>query len=222
MSDMQLLGYYIVYPEPKPEYCTLAASHILTVSEYEFDGKFPDLTKCWFTNYPKSEREAYAARLGLDEKEFSEFCFLVNELIAQKRMSVDTRFGSLEDARKMLSFARNISGCMIVGIYTRSDIAAEFGSEFFEEVPVAESEEEGFFMGHEILGCENMNGEFQFCSYLVNGLEKDISEKYELKPAPDTGFLQNSFDEVLSFADLILGKGEPVVWTPFEIRKFES
>ena len=220
MAEMKLMGYYIVRPVTRPSFCTLDCTHILTVSEYEFDCVFPDLTKCYFINYPQSVREEYAKQYGLDDAAFVKMCQLTNEFINEHRMAIDCRFGSLEDARAMLRFTEKTDGHRIIGIYTEESIAAEFGDEYFSCIPLTECDETGITIGCDILGSECIGGDFRYCCYLVNGLDKVIAEKAEIIIDHSTGLLQNPFDEVRGFADMIQGMGEPVVWTPFEIREF--
>ena len=81
---MKCFGYYIVKSLIRPEWCTLKTSHILSVSEDGLSEKFPDLTKCFWINYPKSDRRQYQNYLQLDNNEFADFCDLVADLFENK------------------------------------------------------------------------------------------------------------------------------------------
>ena len=62
MSAMKCFGYYIVKPLEKPEWLNLEAIHILSVGSGLSD-TFPDLAKCFWTNYPESDRIQYKKKL---------------------------------------------------------------------------------------------------------------------------------------------------------------
>lgn len=70
---MRCFGYYVVRALPKPDWSRSKAERILSVSEDGLSEKIPDLTKCFYTNYPERDRELYRQYLMLTEKEFSLF-----------------------------------------------------------------------------------------------------------------------------------------------------
>ena len=222
---MKCFGYYIIKPLVKPEWCTLKTSHILSVSEDGLSEKFPDLEKCFWINYPESNRVQYQKYLQLNDTDFSEFCRLVSDLFANKRLTTDMRFCCFEDVIKIFKYTINVDEYKIIGIFTDST--------FFDEF-----EEEGTFdiimsgkdcaiqknkIGCDILGCENSgNGYFSFGSYIADSLNEVIENHSDNKYIIDcqTGLIQNTYEETKLFSQLIQGQGEFVIWTPFEVHEY--
>ena len=54
-----------------------------------------------------------------------------------------------------------------------------------------------------------------------NNLEDVIKENFDLKTSPDTGLIQNKFEEAEKFANLIQGMGEPVYWVPYLVYEYD-
>ena len=222
---MKCFGYYIVKPLIKPEWCTLKTSHILSVSEDGMSEKFPDLTKCFWINYPRSDRIQYQNYLQLNDNEFSEFCDLVSDLFENKRMTTDVRFCCFEDVKRVFQYLKNVSQYRIVGLFTDSLIFDEFEREgTFETVPSAQDcTILRSIIGCDILGCEHMGkGYFSFGSYIADSLNEVIENQFGDKYVIDcrTGLVQNTYEETKLFCDLIQGQGEFVIWTPFEIYEY--
>ena len=80
----------------------------------------------------------------------------------------------------------------------------------FTKTPFFPNKNDGQFIGYDIIGLEW--GGF-IHSYLCNGLQKDIAEKFPLT-VNDYSLIQNPYEQVKEFADYIQGKGEPVYWIP--------
>ena len=210
MTEMQCVGYYLVKPRVKPDWCTIKSKKILSVSENGLSDKFPDLTKCFWINYPRSHREEYAGYLGLNPREFSEFCQHVSDLFNGKRLTVDIRFSTLEDALMLSQYLRNVSGYRIVGVYTESST--------FSEVK-AEDDHQGKYIGCEILGSQMVEyGIDAFDSYLINSLNEVLDT--DLMIDAQTGLILNSYEETKQFCNKIQGMGEPVIWRPFVLMEF--
>ena len=226
MSAKKCFGYYIVKPLEKPEWLNLEAIHILSVGSGLSD-TFPDLTKCFWVNYPKSERIHYKERLQLTDDEFSDFCCLISELFNTGRMSPDVRFSRVEDALEVCEYLKNAEGYKIIGLFTSSEIFEEFKKEGFFTVFRAgeESSIPCTFLGCDILGSENVgNGSFCLDCYLVNSLNEEIAKHFEREYRVDheTGLMNNTFSEVTKFCEYIQGMGEPVMWTPFEVYEYNK
>ena len=225
MNDMKCFGYYIVKPLVKPEWCTLKTSHILSVSEDGLSEKFPDLEKCFWINYPKSNRAQYQKYLQLNDTDFSEFCRLVADLFENKRLTTDVRFCCFEDAVKICRYLINMDGYKIIGVFTDSTIFDEFEKEGTFDVVRSGNEctVQKYKIGCDILGCESLGkGYFSFCSYIADSLNEVIENRSDNKYTIDcqTGLIQNTYEETKSFSNLIQGQGEFVIWTPFEVCEY--
>ena len=226
MSSMKCFGYYIARPVPKPKYVKLDVSCLLSVGN-ELSDTFPDLTKCFWINYPNSERIHYKERLQLTDDEYSDFCCLISDLFNTGRMSPDVRFSRVEDALKVCEYLKDTEGYKILGLFTSSEIFEEFEKEGFFNVFRAgeESSIPCAFLGCDILGSENGgNGSFYFECYLVNSLNEIIAKHFEKEYMVnyETGLMINSFSDVNKFCECIQGMGEPVIWTPFEVYEYNK
>ena len=205
---------------PKPGWCTLKAESILSVSENGLSEKFPDLTKCFFVNCPRSNRAEYRRYLGLDDDVFSEFCRTVAHLFDDKKLATDSRFVCIEDILAVSRFLRNVEGIRVVGIYTDDDIFEEYRSEgTFDTVGAGMAHSlSSRKIGCDILGCESLDHGYScFDTYIINSLNEKIGQRAELKVDEHSGLLQNTYEETKHFCDMISGMGEPVIWTPFEV-----
>lgn len=226
MSAMKCFGYYIVKPLEKPKWLNLEAIHILSVGSGLSD-TFPDLAKCFWTNYPESDRIQYKKKLQLTDAEFTDFCNVVSDLFNSGRMAPDTRFAGIEDALKVYGYLKNVDGYRVVGLFTGEEIFDEYEKEgtFSEFKEGEESTLSCTFLGCDILGCESGgNGSFYLECYLINSLNEEIEKYPELRYKVDceTGLIADSFSEVGIFCDRIQGMGEPVVWAPFEVHEYQS
>ena len=122
MNDMFCLGYYIAGLVRKPDYCLLDAESVLTVSTDALGNNQPDLTKCFYSNYPKRVRKEYADYLHLNPAEFSEFCNLTANLIENHVLALDGRFSNPEDARKIFRYFQDKPEFRLIGLFTKSRI----------------------------------------------------------------------------------------------------
>ncbi|MBR1421976.1 MAG: hypothetical protein IJ571_00845 [Ruminococcus sp.] len=225
MNDMKCFGFYIIKPLVKPEWITLNTSHILSVSEDGLSEKFPNLEKCFWINYPKSNRVQYQNYLQLDDKDFSDFCKLVADLFDRKRLTTDVRFCCIEDVIKICQYLRNVNGYRIIGIFTDSVIFKEFENEGTFDVVMAGKEctLKKRKIGCDILGCESLgNGYYSFDSYIANSLNEVIEKQSNYRYTVDikTGLIENTYEETIFFSNLIQGQGEFVIWTPFEVYEY--
>lgn len=221
---MKCFGYYIVKPMPKPKWCTLNTNRILTISEGDLSYKFPDLTKCFWINYPQSDREQYAEYLGLNSDEFLEFCQLVKDLFDLHRISTDGRLRYLEDAFKLSTYIRNNEEYRIVGLYTDGEVFLKFEKEgYFNVVESGNDSNDGKCLGCEILGSEMLgDGYFGFFSYIENSLNEVLDKNVSLLIDNQTGLILNTYEETKQFSNMIQGMGEPVIWTPFMLCEFDG
>ena len=98
--------------------------------------------------------------------------------------------------------------------------------EFLEDVqyfinlslPCDEVEADRTLLGYDILGWDNLSTSFH--SYLCNGFEKNVSEKYSIL-INEYGLLQNPYTQVKEFSNYIDDKeGEPVLWFPFALHEY--
>lgn len=218
------LGYYIVEALPKPEWCLIDAQYILSPTS-ELTRIYPDLTKCYWINYPKSEKKDYAVHMGIGEEEFIAFENSVSDMIDNdKVMAIDGRFNDLQSAMKIRSFFKNQESLKIIAIYTKFEYVEDLVKDgCLDNVGVAETTDIlGNWLGNDILGSDCINGGyFYYCSYLSNSLEQKIKSKFEIKFSSSIGLIQNTFEETEEFCDLIQGMGEYVIWMPYSIFEIE-
>lgn len=213
---MKCLGYYWIFPKCRPEWCSLPADSILSIDDC-FSRKFPDLSGCFWTNYPDKTRQAYREYLRLDRAEFSEFSALTEQLFNCGLLSEYSCFRDIESAVLMGKFLRNIKGYRLVGIFTEYPISP--GTEILNDDMSHSIPTE--FLGCEILGSFAGNGtSLSLCSYLSNSLNDILAKETAYMTDRATGLILNSYEETKKFARQIQGMGEPVVWTPFEIYEY--
>ena len=218
MNDMLCLGWYIAGLVKKPEYCRLDTEYILTASTDALGSLQPDLTKCFYSNYPKRVRKEYADYLHLNPEEFTEFCNLTANLIENHVLTLDGRFSNPEDARKIFRYFQDKPEFRLIGLYTsRENIHILESANSPDAVSLPCSAPEGVLLGHDILGAWNENGCFSFECYLINSLENELLRHFDLKVSPETGLIQNSFTDTERFAQKIQGMGEPVRWMAFAV-----
>lgn len=219
MSEMKCFGYYLVEPLKKPDWCTLKADKILSVSENGLSCKHPVLSKCFWTNTPESGRKEYAQLLGLDREGFSLFSELINELFGNGRLTPYVRFSRFEDAVNVGCYLRNIPSLKLVGLFTDDENFANA-----EKTAAAVNKKSGGkLIGCEILGSHmSEHGYFSFDSYIINSLNEVLEEKTDIRIDRDTGLILDPYEEARRFSAIIQGMGEPVIWSPFEIYEYES
>ena len=220
--DMKCFGYYIVKPLGRPDWCTLSSEALLSMSEDGLSEIFPALEKCFWVNYPESDRIKYREYLKLSDGEFASFRKEVADLFENKRLCTDGRFIDPEDALRLHRYLKNVSGYKIVGIFTDPQIFAEFEDEgTFDELPAGKDYTLPMRkIGCDILGCQSLGkGYHSFTSYIACSLNEEIEKKSDVSPviSEESGLLQNTYEQTSSFCDLIQGQGEPVIWTPFEV-----
>ncbi len=212
MNDMLCLGYYIAGRVKKPEYCRLDTEYILTASTDDLGNNQPDLTKCFYSNYPKRVRKDYADYLHLNPEAFTEFCNLTANLIENHVLALDGRFSNPEAARKIFRYFQDKPEFRLIGLYTKAEYIQNL------HIPASNSRPGGTWLGHDILGADRSG----FFCYLINSLEKELLRHFDLKISPETGLIQNSFEDAQRFAQAIQGMGEPVCWVPFAIYEYQN
>lgn len=198
---MKCFGYYIVKPLAKPEWCTLNAQSIISVSEDGLSEKFPDLTKCFWINYPERDRIQYQRYLQLSDNDFNELCTDVAGLFNNRLMTTDVRFCRFEDVTKLYKYLKNAEGYKIVGIYAEPETFDKFEKEGSFETVRAGKECKTVLkksLGCDILGCESIDrGYFSFDSYISNSLNEVLEQLSEIKFTVNsqTGLIQNTYEE---------------------------
>ncbi|MEE5993004.1 MAG: hypothetical protein V3G42_07155 [Oscillospiraceae bacterium] len=211
------IGYYIIERVPKPDWCSLRQKKLLSIGE-GVGKKHPDLTGCFWTNYPQEYKQAYAKRLNMTPDEFHGLFEKVCELF-ETRMAVDCRFQRFEDAWEMFGLLKSIEDLHLVAVTTTDNYLAELQKMgLFEKVGIPRFQEGCEFIGHEILGFERG----WFDTYLENSLETVLSRHAKLEFDGETGLLLNPFPEMMTFSNAIQGMGEPVPWMPFRIYEYKQ
>lgn len=213
--SLKLFGYYLVEISSKPDWIDIDSPKILTVSKC-IGTLHPLLEGCFYINQVKDHKN-YQKLLKLDDTEFADLKGTVNTLYEQQKIDFDSRFQHYQDA---LAFYENylyqLENIKIVALAVEEKNTDSLLNELADSTHAFLLSEdntiEGEFIGYDILGYE-----FDFChSYLCNGLDKEISQLFDLK-TNELGIIQNSYTEVEAFAQHISGMGEPVLWLPFAI-----
>lgn len=221
---MICLGFYLAESVPKPDWCSAQADRICSVGFC--NGRIhPDLRYCYFINsILKSERRAYAARLGLDDVVFREFSEITARLIEEHQLSFDGRFRRLSDARRIRSMLHADVPIQLIGVFgTAEDVQKLTEDGYFNGVRPPDEIQQGITIGYDILGIECFDPNTFSCDcYLNNSLEQELSAQFELQFDSQTGLLLNDFAEVQQFADFIQGMGEPVVWRAYLIYEYDE
>ena len=156
----------------------------------------------------------YQKSLGLKNEEFDELKGAVSRLFDAHLLDCDSRFARLADALLFREkYLYNLPDLKVISV-ALEDVYKNILSEQVVNSNIKDTwsidQSAGQFLGYDILGCDGGS----FHSYLCNGLNKNISEKYLLE-VDDCGIIQNPYDEVKAFVECIKDKGEPVVWLPF-------
>ena len=105
-------------------------------------------------------------------------------------------------------FSEKADGLRIVGQFAAKDIAVRFISEN-GFCPCEENLEPKMLLGGEILGFDG-----GLHSYLCNGLDKNLRERFAIR-WNGWGLIESSYEEMRTFAAFIQGQGEPVDWLPY-------
>ena len=132
------------------------------------------------------------------------------KLAEEARFSpAESRFSRLKDALVFYKeFSEKADGLRIVGQFAAKDIAGRFISEN-DFCPCEENLEPKMLLGGEILGFDG-----GLHSYLCNGLDKNLRERFAIR-WNGWGLIENSYEEMRTFAAFIQGQGEPVDWLPY-------
>lgn len=206
-------GFYIVASCACPAYLEGFSERILTVSSCICDSQ-PELFACM--NRGEGRKE-YRKRLAMEAQEFEEFAEEMVQMFEDGRLMCGGRFLDLQEAKWVYCRWFRERSCegeayRLVGI----SLEDCFVPEVEEEKPLA-PHHGGAFLGYDILGWD-IGG---FHTYLCNSLQKELMARFCLKPGR-LGLLQNSREEVNRFSEAIQGKGEPVVWIPFQVHEYPA
>ena len=202
------IGYYIIERVAKPEWCSLRQKKLLSIGE-GIGKKHPDLTGCFWTNYPDEYKQAYAKRLKMTPDQFHGLFEKVCGLF-EKRMSVDCRFQYFADAWEMSELVKNVEDLHLVAVTTADPYAMELQKMgLFEKVGMSPLQEGCEFIGHEILGLDGGGDAncFWFDSYFEDNLESVLSRHARLELDDENGLILNPFQEMMAFARSHSGHG---------------
>lgn len=185
---------------------------ILSISQCICD-IHPNLNGCLWDKH-EDIKISYKAQLGLAEEKYTHLVSTVVGLFNGKRLDIDGRFINLSDAQSFYtSFLFNRADAKIIGVALMThNIEKLIGEPHWgqnaatpRDIPSAQMQ----LLGGEIIGFDIAN----FHSYLCNGLDKDISERYAIV-TDDYGIIQNDYSQIELFTESIQGEGEPVLWLP--------
>lgn len=224
-------GYFVTKPVPRPEYVSshLLPARILSLSDCICDF-IPDVWAIDWTRVSPEDRMAAANKVGIQ-------AFVLPEVIRWTTQHLDAgRFGwpcvflALQDA---LDFAERFlardGGFTLLGIALQSEAADDFlageapgPSMGVPGVYKAVSKRVGLQTGGVLLGWEPLCYEYGgFHSWLCNGLETAVAEKYEIRPN-EHGFITSGAEA--SAAAAYCGQeevgAEPGFWAPWSVVEY--
>ncbi len=207
----RMIGYYICERIKIP--CFLKREgKMISVSEC-FGGIHPKLDTCFFQNsyVSEEERNAYKRRWNLEDEKAGDFIRETGALLGS-RLACDGRFSSLSDARRFYDSFFAKGDCILVSVSAEEKYFKFLCGEMQENgCELTGCADENALLGYDILGWDTGS----FHTFLCNSLQ-------EMLPAAvfnGYGLLENSYDEVLAFAEAVQGYGEPVEWVPCRIGR---
>lgn len=210
-----VVGYYIVEPVTKPEVISLPCKQIISASDC-ISIHHPNLDEFFWVGKEEKARE-YQKKFRLSDDTLFQLKTDISALLDDGKIETDGLFQTRKDAEEIYQKYFSINDDMrIIGILVQAPYVNVLREEMGESVWSYEQESvPGKPIGFDIIGWD-ISG---WHSYLCNGLQKIIHEKYLLK-VNDQGLIQNSYEEVIDFAKQIEGMGEPVEWIPVAVHDY--
>lgn len=213
----RILGYYICEKLSAPDFLGIKSDEMVSVSGC-FSEIHPDLANCYFDNNRRKERIEYQEKWDINEDKAVMLQRDIQSMF-QKRLAIDGRFLSLDDARKICADFFDANKCIIVSVSTTE----EYYKKLTEELSEHSNAINDFFTGaldeNELLGYDILGWDISgFHTFLCNSLHKEL----ELLRFNKYCLIENDFETVQDFAKQIQGKGEPVDWVPCRIGRCEE
>lgn len=214
MERFRTIGYYICEVAETPEWLHGIGRKLLSVSSCL--GEQHPRWECFVGKWEEHESQKYQNKLLLDNEKYGELLETANRLFDSGQIDVDGRFLQLSDAQYFYRKFCSAIPCYIVSISTIPNYynvlikELKDGSSFGQ---MNGENDNSSWIGSDILGWD-ISG---FHSFLCNSLQEDLpTAKFN-----DISLLENDFDEVISFACRIAGRGEPVEWIPCRMGVYE-
>lgn len=210
-----VVGYYIVEPITKPEVISLPCKQIISASDC-ISIHHPNLDEFFWVGKEEKARE-YQKKFRLSDDTLFQLKTDISALLDDGKIETDGLFQTRKDAEEIYQKYFSINDDMrIIGILVQVPYVNVLREEMGESAWSYEQESvPGKPIGFDIIGWD-ISG---WHSYLCNGLQEIIHEKYLLK-VNDQGLIQNSYEEVIDFAKQIEGMGEPVEWIPVAVHDY--
>lgn len=173
----------------------------------------PRCSEIYFGNFRTGEEEQYKKILQLDDSQYSDYVMRVKKLFDDKLLDIDGRFTSLSDAIDIYNKYFSHLGFKLVSVSTSDKYFTLLREErsYPKEYPYSINGEpdNSKFLGFDILGWDT----YLFHTFLCNALHEEL---------PDARFnefclLDNTYEEVCKFSEMIVDLGEPVEWIPCRI-----
>lgn len=212
----RILGYYICEKLIAPDFLGIKSDEMISVSGC-FSEIHPNLDYCYFDNNRRKERIEYQEKWDINEDKAVILQRNIQSMF-QKRLAIDGRFLSLDDARKICADFFDADKCIIVSVSTTEEYYKQLTEELSEHSNAindffTDALDENELLGYDILGWD-ISG---FHTFLCNSLHKEL----ELVKFNKYCLIENDFETVQDFAKQIQGKGEPVDWVPCRIGRCE-
>lgn len=182
-KGFRIVGYFLVEATARPACFALPCKRLLSLSD------------CIANIYPPEAERTSPSMMTLAETAL----FSPGE----------GRFARRKDALAWYGkYSRQAEGLHIVGQCMREDLVGRFLREAESLCRGEEAAEPKTLLGGEILGFDG-----GLHSYLCNGLDKDLRDKFPIR-WNSWGLIENSYEEMCAFASFIQGLGETVDWLP--------
>ncbi len=226
-------GYFLTHSVTRPPHVAAELMPPDIVSLSECIGDFiPNVWAVDWTNASAEERALEAGKFGITEAALPEIVAWTTEQVNAGTLGWPCVFFSTGEARSFAQrFLQTSSNLRMLGIGLPEELVSEFFTsnrpEPSTEAPgiykaigrVAEIEAGGKELGWDLL-CYNHGG---YCSWLCNGLERDVAKDCGVKPNP-AGFI-SSVADALKAAEYCAREdvgAEPGFWAPWLVVEFPN
>lgn len=199
------LGFYICEIEDTPECLNGISNKLISLSECLCTHE-PQICLChgW---KPNGDNIEYMKKLGLTQKQYSDYSNEVQKIFEKGRYFTDGRFSNEEDAKYFYRKYFNNQQYMLVSFATEYEYCAALADNdsFRRSIQMVSMKEK------QILGCDIIGFDINsFHSFLCNSLQ----EKFENISFSEYGLIDLDFLTVKEMCKNIQGLGEPVDWIP--------
>ncbi|MBT9448555.1 hypothetical protein ICN84_00525 [Akkermansia glycaniphila] len=210
------IGYYLAECGHLPDYHPQAPGRLLTASHC-FCRLHPDLTACYWNGW-ETKKEPYQQKTGLSDEALAS----LSQHLSTMEIDSDSRFERLADAQYIQQTYfphRNDIHLISISLTApyRDKLSPHGPANHITKTLCTQKLDGGRHLGNDILGWDIGS----FHTYLCNGLEQDIAAIHPLR-LNTWGLIDNPYEEVETYAELIQNQGEPVIWLPVAVHLHDA